>query len=168
MQDGFNLLQVDGTRLVSNGLRKEAVKQNERREKAQASARVRWERYERNATAEEPQCSPSLTPSTTPTTENPPTPLTKIPKQAAKAYDQAFGTIGDAEKFAQVTGAWKNGTMAATLKRLGPKKVKEIGSWGEQRRLSYLRKVGDEVENEPEPESRKDQIARAVKEGSHG
>ena len=100
--------------------------------------------------------------------KNPPSPLAKIPAQASDAYQKVFGAIGDAERFATVTGAWKPGTMVATLKALGAKKVKEMHGWGESRRLSYLRAAGDRVDNEPEPESRRDAIGRAVKEGSRG
>tara|TARA_Y100000310_G_scaffold68264_1_gene63593 strand:+ start:2814 stop:3716 length:903 start_codon:yes stop_codon:yes gene_type:complete len=73
MRDGFQLFKVEGDFIVSNGLRKEALKQQDHREKRRSAANARWKQKESkcNASAsdlhmqdDDPlQCSPSVSPS---------------------------------------------------------------------------------------------------------
>jgi len=55
----FPLFKKKGKYLWSEGLRKEAMKQKDRRQKARESANARWNPCERNANACQAQCSPS-------------------------------------------------------------------------------------------------------------
>lgn len=57
MQPHHSLLTIKGKAYVSKGLRKEAIKQKERRAQCQRSANARWEKCERNANASSTQCS---------------------------------------------------------------------------------------------------------------
>ena len=74
IQNPFSpLLKKDGERLVSNGLRKEASKQGERRDKAKTSAYARWKgadamrtHTKQDANASAKQCFPSPSPSPSP------------------------------------------------------------------------------------------------------
>ena len=77
----MSLLRVESKYYVSNGLRKEARKQEKRRRKAQASANARWKQCSGNANASSKQCfpSPSPIPSPTPSTKTPPPPTPAIP-----------------------------------------------------------------------------------------
>lgn len=61
MNKALPLFKVEDNRLVSNGLRKEAQKQKEKREKASKNANARWSQCVGNADASIPQCSLSLT-----------------------------------------------------------------------------------------------------------
>lgn len=73
IQNAFSpLLKEHGGRWISNGLKKEAEKQSERREKAQKSAKHRWKEQDanaskKNANASFEQCFPSPTPTPSPT-----------------------------------------------------------------------------------------------------
>lgn len=77
IQNPFSpLLKCEGEKWISNGLRKEALKQGERREKAKSSADARWKgasgmRSHKNvdANAQVEQCFPSPSPSPSPKEE---------------------------------------------------------------------------------------------------
>lgn len=93
------LLKEDGDKWVSNGLKKEAEKQADRRKKARKSANARWHNAnasKTNANASVEQCSPSPSPSPSPSSkEITPKPPRKhidnsVNKLTKQQFDDAF------------------------------------------------------------------------------
>ena len=133
MSEHNPLLQREGKYLVSNGLRKEVIKQNERRKKATESANARWAHSERNANASNEhtpkQCS--LTPSPSPASStdkekgvnlpdfgNGDNPDMLSPSNLTDLYiTKAVGATGYSTAKQKITAALARGVDAKTIRQ---------------------------------------------------
>ena len=145
IQNPFSpLLKKDGERLVSNGLRKEASKQGERRDKAKTSADARWKdanamrtHTKQDANASAKQCFPSPSPSPSSKEE-------EEPKKNRKSFDVSAIEIPEALNTAGFLNAWdrwcdhRREMKKPLTKTSTEHQLKELAGMGESRAIAAL------------------------------